>query len=438
MKVSAGSKEHMDILWLKAGGLLPLDTGGKIRSFQILKQLARKHDITFCTFYKSLPSDPHADLERVFSKVVCQPLEISSGRGFAEFLSYFRQLSSPFPYSMAKYYQPEVRKKVSEVCRGKKFDAIVCDFIFAAGVVPWGAFCPKIFFAHNVEARIWKRHHDVARSLPWKLASWKEYKSMERTERKYIRLADHLITVSETDRSYFSQIVEPGKISVTPTGVDIDFFRPRARETNPASLVFTGSMDWMPNEDAVFYFAERILPSIRSQVPNIEVRVVGRKPSARLRALAETEPAIKVTGAVDDIRPYVHDSAMYIVPLRVGSGTRLKIFEAMAMGKAIVSTSIGAEGLPVRHGENILLADDPTDFANQVVALVQDRAARERLGLAARQLVEQNYGWESVGAHFETILKDVVSRFGGPCSDGLRYVPAERAGVPAPSEELAS
>ena len=398
----------MKVLWVKAGGLLPLDTGGKIRSYQILRQLAQRHEITFFSFYKSISPDPHQQLDRLLARVIRQPLEISSGRGFEEFLNYARLLFSRLPYSMGKYYSPEVTKRLARVLKGTNFDAIVCDFIFAAGVIPWELPIPKILFAHNVETLIWKRHYDVARSPHWKIAFWREYRSMARAERSYAQLADRLLTVSETDRNFFSRFIDRRKISVVSTGVDVDYFRPAPVQGKTDTLVFTGSMDWMPNEDAVFYFVEKILPRIRSQCPDIQLTIVGRRPSRKLQALAERQTKITVTGAVEDIRPYVHNSAIYIVPLRVGGGTRLKIFEAMAMGKAVVSTSIGAEGLPIQHGENILLADDPDRFADQVVSLLRNPTAREKLGMSARRLVEQRYSWESVSSSFEAALDEVA------------------------------
>jgi glycosyltransferase involved in cell wall biosynthesis len=162
-------------------------------------------------------------------------------------------------------------------------------------------------------------------------------------------------------------------------------------------------MDWMPNEDGVAYFVEKILPVIRRDIPEAAFWAVGRRPPRRLQALASS--GVVVTGAVEDIRPYLAKAALCVVPLRSGSGTRIKIFEAMAMGKAVVSTSMGAEGLPVRHGENIILADNPTDFARQVVDLLRDPLRRQRLGHAARQLVEENYGWPAVAAYFDRVMQ---------------------------------
>jgi glycosyltransferase involved in cell wall biosynthesis len=194
---------------------------------------------------------------------------------------------------------------------------------------------------------------------------------------------------------------------VIPTGVDTEYFQPSPEPEQPDTTVFTGSMDWMPNEDGVIYFVEKILPLIHRDIPNAAFWAVGRRPPRRVQALASGN--VIVTGAVDDIRPYLGKAAVCVVPLRSGSGTRIKIFEAMAMGKAVVSTTMGAEGLPVRHGENIVLADDPADFARQVVQLLRDQQRRAQLGRAARQLVEENYGWPSVAAHFDQILQGVLS-----------------------------
>ena len=163
-------------------------------------------------------------------------------------------------------------------------------------------------------------------------------------------------------------------------------------------------MDWLPNEDAVFYFVEAILPQIQRRIPDATLRVVGRRPSSRLMALAGRNDHVEVTGGVEDIRAYVRDASVYVVPLRIGGGTRLKIFEAMAMGKAVVATSVGAEGLPVEHGKDIILTDDPAEFAEAVSALLANPAAREKLGKAARSLVEEKYSWASAAARLEMVL----------------------------------
>jgi glycosyltransferase involved in cell wall biosynthesis len=166
-------------------------------------------------------------------------------------------------------------------------------------------------------------------------------------------------------------------------------------------------MDWYPNEDAILHFADAIFPRIAAQMPNVTLAVVGRNPSARLRD-AVSRAGIIVTGTVDDVRPYIDEAALYIVPLRAGGGTRLKIFEALAMGKAVVSTSVGAEGLAVTPGRDIAIADQPETFASTVLALLRDDVRRAALGHAGRQLVQRRYSWAQVAGEFEQFCQSAA------------------------------
>jgi len=395
---------------VKAGGLVPLDTGGKIRSYHILTELACAHRVTLFTFYAAHPDDSHAGLEGPNFRVVRWPLRLSNPKSLGDYFDYARHLLSPHPYSMVKYCRPEVARGLRQLLKSENYDVIICDFLQAAGVIPWHISCPKVLFAHNVEAMIWRRHYQVARNPLWKVVCWHEYRRMAWAEGCYLQRANHVLAVSETDREHFSQFIDPNKISVIPTGVDIDYFRPGPGDEQPNTLVFTGSMDWLPNEDAIFYFVSEILPRIREQVPEVSLWVVGRRPSRRLQELSANDTRVLVTGGVEDIRPYVQRAAVYVVPLQVGGGTRLKIFEAMSMGKAVVSTPVGAEGLPIKHGENIILADEPKEFARAVVHLLRDSAARVRLGRVARELVQEKHSWASVAARFEAVLSRVVGK----------------------------
>ena len=200
---------------------------------------------------------------------------------------------------------------------------------------------------------------------------------------------------------------------MTQTGADTEFFQPSGENELPNSLVFVGSMDWLPNEDAILYFVAEIFPLIQRQVPDVTLCVVGRKPSQRLKDLASRASNIQLTGWVEDVRPYVAQRSVCIVPLRIGGGTRLKIFEAMSMGKAVVSTSIGAEGLPVNSGKHILLADDPAGFAESTIRLLGDASRRTELGQAARHLVLENYSWATVSIGFVQVLESVMMKRAG-------------------------
>jgi glycosyltransferase involved in cell wall biosynthesis len=313
-------------------------------------------------------------------------------------------MTSPLPYSIVKYYTPAVRQRVRELLT-RPWDLIVCDFLVPGGLMPWRGAVPVVLFTHNFETEIWERQRRLATNPLLRWIYGEEARKTARVEKEYAALADLVLTVSPRDTEAFQRLVPAAKVVTIPTGVDTEYFAPRADITpGPADLVFTGSMDWMPNQDAVTWAAGEILPRLWKEFPELKFWVVGRRPSPAIQALGQADPRIRITGSVEDIRPYLHQATLYVVPMRSGSGTRLKIFEAMAAGKAIVSTPVGAEGLPVTDGENICLAADADAMAIAIRRLLGAPAERDRLGRNARCLVEHHYGWEAVGAFFEQQL----------------------------------
>lgn len=398
----------MKLLWAKAGGLLPPDMGGKIRSYNILKQLARRHEITLFTFYPEHPDDQHLAGNGFFSKIVAVPLPLPPRRSVGEYWQAARMMAMGRPATIDKFLSTEVRRRYEELWASERFDLVICDFLVPGSLMHWGTPPPTILFTHNVEAQVWERHYKVTANPAMKAVCFLESRALGGAEKRYVQAADHVLAVSENDRAAFLEFVGPERVTVIQTGVDTEYFQPSSEPERAGSTVFTGTMDWLPNEDGVAYYAEKIFPLILREVPEASFWVVGRRPPRRIQALASE--AVTVTGAVEDIRPYLAKGAVCVVPLRSGSGTRIKIFEAMAAGKAVVSTTLGAEGLPVTHGENIILADDPADFARLVVDLLRDGERRTALGRAARRLVEENYGWPAVAAHFDEVMQAVVKR----------------------------
>jgi sugar transferase (PEP-CTERM/EpsH1 system associated) len=386
----------MRLCWVKAGGFVPLDFGGRIRSFQMVKELARRHAVTVLTFYPAIENDAHGELAPLFEELITVPLQLPKQRSKGEYLDYLRLLPASHPYSMQKYYRPELRRAVAELFARKSFDAIICDFIYPAGILDWSAQTPIVLFTHNVEAEVWERQYRVSKNPLRKLTFWLECRRLTRVERYYAERAARVLAVSDSNRRFFGRYVGGAEnLILMPTGVDTDYFRPTPESPEPRTLVFTGSMDWVPNHDAMNYFYREILPLIRAQEPDVETWMVGRNPTLALRRLVENDPKVHVTGRVDDVRPFMNRSSIYVLPMRTGSGTRLKVLEAMASGRAIVSTPIGAEGLPVAEGENILLAADPPNFAQAVVRLIRDTSLRQRLERNARALAERGLSWRA-------------------------------------------
>jgi len=254
---------------------------------------------------------------------------------------------------------------------------------------------------------IWQRMRDVERR-GWRRALLAlESRKMRRYEARACERARLTIAVSDADCRLLAAAAPRARVQAVPTGVDIDYFAPDGIAEIPGRLVFTGSMDWYPNEDGIAHFIEDVLPRVRRQIPAASLTVVGRNPSARLRAAAAVAD-VEITGLVDDVRPHMADAAVYVVPLRIGGGTRLKIFEALSMAKAVVSTTVGAEGLPLTPGRHFLRADEPAEFAAAVTSLLRDAARRRALGAEGRRLVEARYSWPKVVDEFESRCGEVL------------------------------
>jgi len=400
----------MRILWVKMGGLWPATTGGRVRSLQIVSELARRHAVSVLTTHG--PGDDPEGLERQLpssARVVSIPYHVPK-RGSAAFpLAVARSWFSRYPVDLWKWQVPPLREHVHALIDSRTVDLCVADFLFAAANVPAGGRTPIVLFEHNVEYLIWQRL--CALEPPgWRRALLEvEWRKLRAREADACRNADLTVAVSDEDRRRLAYLVPEARIRAIPTGVDTGYFCPNGYPERANRIVFSGSMDWHPNEDAVCYFAEAILPRIRADIPDASLTVVGRNPTARLREIA-ARSGIDVTGTVDDVRPWIAEGAVYVVPLRAGSGTRLKIFEALAMAKPVVSTTVGAEGLALEAGRHFLPADDPAAFADAVVQLLRDPERRRALGCAGRALVEAHYSWSIVARAFERRCEEVVAQ----------------------------
>ncbi len=404
----------MKILWVRAGPFFPLDTGGRIRTWNILNQLGKLEEVTALFYSLSSLAVSQDGVEHSLAELIAMRYPGPAQKfTLAYSLDYLRKLLSPAPYSVRKFVASAVRHRVRELLRPGRFDVAVCDFLSSSLNMPARSTCPQVLFAHNVETVIWERHFRVERNPLRKLVMGLEYWKMRRFEFERAGRFDHVMTVSDADRKSFARFIPPERVSVLPTGVDLGYFQPAALRETDDQLVFTGSMDWLPNEDGIVWFAREVLPLVRRARPKTALKVVGRDPTSQVQRLARETPAIELTGRVPDVRPHLASAAVYVVPLRVGGGTRLKIYEAMAMGKAVISTHVGAEGLPVKHEEHLLLADEPEEFARAVVRLLEDAALRRRLGQAAREFVASRYGWPAVAKTCREILARVAeSRVG--------------------------
>jgi sugar transferase (PEP-CTERM/EpsH1 system associated) len=406
----------MRILWLKSDLLLPLDKGGRLRTWHLMRHLAKRHDITYLSFAeRGQELRDMTGMREVAKRVITVPLSDPAKGSLLFYMDAARYLANPLPYAVAKYRSAAYKATLVTLLREQEFDLIVCDFLVPAVNLPKALPCPTVIFTHNVEAELWRRHAETKWSLPARWLYRLQHKRMLRFEDDTLRRFDGVLAVSESDRATIARLYpEAAKIPtwVIRTGVDTEYFGPASAASAPGPhLVFTGSMDWLPNEDAMKYFCHEVLPLIRAEEPRVTLSIVGRAPTPSVRALAGGD-GIEVTGTVEDVRPFMEKAAVYVVPLRIGGGTRLKIFEAMSMGKAVVSTTVGAEGLPVVPGTHALIADGPRAFADSVLTLLRDTRQRQAIETAARALVVENYDWSAVAGELDDALRQSASRRG--------------------------
>jgi polysaccharide biosynthesis protein PslH len=405
----------VNVLFLSQIVPYPPHGGVLQRGYNLLRELGRHASVHLLAYV-------HPD-------VLTSPAAVEESRGalqrFCQSVEYFRlwpktsrvhqaaglglSLGSRQPFSVIAHRSAAFRHRVEAVLRERPYDVIHADTIALAQFVPPGRTSASVLTHHNIESMLMERRAKVESGS---LARWflrRETAKLRACEAAESPRFDVNIVVSQPDAAALSQIVSGLRTAVVPNGVDIEYFTPQPERETPA-LVYTGGMNMFANRDAVMHFLTDVWPLVVKETPEVTFFAVGQTPPPELKALAAADPRIVVTDYVDDIRPYVARSAVYVVPLRVGGGTRLKVLDAMASGKALVSTSIGCEGIDVRPGEHLVTADTSERFAAEVVALLRNPARRLALGSAARRLVEERYSWRIIGGQLVETYQDAMAR----------------------------
>lgn len=393
----------MRILWVKANKILPVHSGGDIRSFNLLRQLAATEEVIFFSYYDGAPDTEYEkELQSQLPGAVCEATGKESSK-LARGIDYLLRMTNEAPYAVSRFASRRVQQRLKECLRQTRPDVVVCDFLDAAVNFPADLGIPSVLFQHNVESEIWRRHAATATSFGKSRLYKREFRKMLGYEQAMVQKFDRVIAVSEHDRSLMSSWVDASRIDVVPTGVDLSQFRAEESPQPTTPLVtFVGAMDWEPNVDAVEHFCAATWPAITAQVPGARFRIVGRNPDRRVQSLASA--TVEVTGSVPSVLEHLRRAAVVVVPLRIGGGTRLKIYEAMAAGKAVVSTRIGAEGLDVHDRKDIWLADEDSELAGAVVALVQNHDLRKGLERAAA-VQAAKFDWSAVARTFRDALE---------------------------------
>ncbi len=404
------------LLFVSPRFLFPANEGGKIRTSNILRQMkGGAFELTLaspapadaarfaaeidavCDHFLSWPAQPASQLRRLLALPGAIPVAAATDRSAAGAAAIGKALAAG----------PDVVP-----------DIVVVDFPHADVLMPRRIGRPSVLFTHNVEAEIFERHARVATGL-WRLVWRNQVGKMQRFEADVLRRYDSVIAVSARDAQALQQRYKLPVVEPIETGVDLEYFQYSAPPTTPdpgptgGTIVFTGVMDSPANTDGIDFLMNEIWPIVARARPQARALIVGRNPQKSLfAAVRERGLPWTVTGSVEDIRTYVAQGHVSVIPLRVGSGTRIKAFEAMAMGRPVVSTRVGIEGLDVEPGQHFLAADTGPDFATAILRLLDDANLRETLARTARARLEERFSWAHVARQFEAICERALAARG--------------------------
>jgi len=383
----------------------PPDSGKRLRTWNLVKRLAKRHEIVY------LARDSRSVLEGCPEvEVACVDEPVTRQRGVRFYAELAANVVSPLPYVVTRHSSNTFRNAVDSLVSSRTFDLVHCEWTpYAHNMLHLAGRIPLMLMTHNVESLIWARSYAMAKNPAKKAYIGLQWLKMERFEASACRRFDEVGCVSEEDALVMRDRFGCRNVAVVPNGVDPDYFAPGGTAPSPHSMVFTGSMDWRPNQDGIGWFVKEVLPLVRKNLPDASLDVVGRNPPTDLTRLWLSQEGVTVSGTVPDVRPHIARASLYVTPLRVGGGSRLKILEALAMGLPVLSTTVGAEGLQLCDGEHLVLRDDPQSFARQAVAMLAEPERYVDMARRGRERVLEQYGWDGIAPRLEKSWERAVA-----------------------------
>lgn len=385
----------------------PPDGGVWIRSYNILRLLAREFEVTMLCFERALSKDDgfsydqEDQLAAIATLADTEVFRIPQRHSRLRYLmDHIRSVLARRPFTVYLYESADFRRRLKDLLATNDFDLVHVDSMDLSAYLPLLKDVPVICTHHNVESDLLRRRANIEKHPVMRMYVKLQSRFTRAEESTWCDRVALNIAVSVDDASQLQRIAPTARFAVVPNGVDVDHFRPEG--SGGGGLVFVGGVNWFPNRDALEYFCQEILPLIRARHPELPVRWVGAAPD-KDRVQFQERYQVELTGYVDDVRPLVRGARCYIVPLRVGGGSRLKILDAWAMGSAVVSTSRGCEGLNAIDGKNILIADTSAAFASAIDRILTDDSLRDSLGDNGRATAVAEYSWDAIGQKVQSL-----------------------------------
>jgi polysaccharide biosynthesis protein PslH len=393
----------MKVLHLMPYSPVPPMFGGALRTYHLLNKLADRHDVTVVAY--GTEQDKKNMLDTYGNRLRAVHMVPSKWSVHYRRLGQIYALCTNHSYFHFSAQHEEMQKTLNRLFDRERFDLVQTEFPMM-GSFDMNTDAIKILDAHNVEYDNFRRMAANARSVIRKLHYTREYRKLYVEEIDACSRQDAMFVTSSRDKEIFDSDIPHIPKYVIPNGVDMAYFQPCDSAVEPHSMVFTGMMAYVPNYDGILYFLDKIFPGILAKIPDAKIYIVGNRPPKDLENRASAN--VIITGYVDDVRPFIRRANLYVVPLRMGSGTRLKVLEAMAMKKPIVTTTIGCEGIDVKNGEDVFIEDDPVSFAGRVVQLFDDPETRSRCIQRGYELVASKYDWSTVGESVENVYQELM------------------------------
>ncbi len=396
----------------------PLNSGKRIRTFQLLSRLAQRHRITYIC-HQNANAEELATAVSAFRDlgietiVVNRPVPPKSGPAFYGRLA--ANLLEPLPYSVASHTSSGLSRAMLNVLARRNIDLWQAEWTPYAESLQILGDSRRLIMAHNVESQIWRRYREGETNPAKRWYIGHQWRKFERFERRVFQQADRVVAVSHEDAKLIRDHFGGAHVDVVENGVDTAYFQPDSSQREPGQILFLGSLDWRPNLDAVDQLLATVFPALRSQETSARLCLVGRNPPDVLCRRVEATPGVELHANVPDVRPFLARSALMVVPLRIGGGSRLKILEAFAAGLPVISTRIGAEGLLGQDGHHLSLVEHVDELAGAIVSTLRSPAAALARAGAARRLVEDHYDWQMLARKLDHIWTE-AARF----ASGLR------------------
>ncbi len=398
----------MRVLVLTAKTIWPLLGGAEIRNFSLLKETSKHHEVYLLSFLLGANDRDHFGSLEPFCKQIVG-IDLVRPKWSRVARAAKSVLGGSRPFIIDDYHRREMADAVKRIVRDERIDVIHAHFLHVGQYADCKGRAAFVYDAHNVEHILWQRFGRVQKSPVMRAFARIQLPKFIREQQRVAALSEKIVTLSDADRDEFMRIAPGCDVTTVSNGADVEYFQPQAgipEEEN--TVVYFANFGWPPQDDAALFFHQDILPRVRREIPDVNLYLAGKTPPPAIRALASDR--VTVTGLVPDIREYIQRASVVVLPLRVGAGTKHRVFQTLAMEKPLVTTSVGAEGIALEHGRTAMITDDPERFAEYTVTLLRDAAMRREMGRAGRKLVLDRYDWRANYRTLDMVFEQAVAK----------------------------